>query len=313
MQPQFVGIDVSKDSLDVAASPSGRSWRVPNSPAGHKRLVRELSALKPSLAVLEASGGFELPAADALEAGSIRVRIVNPRQVRDFARGIGKLAKTDPIDAQVLARFAAVVRPEPRPLPHVNSRRLSALMLRRSQLVDFVDRERHHLATADACVEQDIDAHTLQLKARLAAVEREIDQLIQGDADWRERCEVITSVSGAGKVLARTLIAGLPELGTLGAKQVSLLVGTAPLNRDSGRMKGKRTIWGGRAHVRSVLYMAALVASRSNPVIKAFYQRLLAAGKAKKLALVACMRKLIVILNAMVRDKAMWREVPQAA
>jgi transposase len=311
--PIFVGIDVSKDRLDVASLPAGRKWHVANRPAGLKRLVQELEALRPELIALEASGGYELAAAQALNAAGLRVSIVNPRQVRDFARGTGKLAKTDPIDALVLARFAEVVRPEPRPLAHEGTRQLQALVLRRTQLVELVDCEKHHMANAEACVQEDIQASIAQLKTRLRGIEREIRQLIRDDEDWRRRHSVITSVKGAGNGLAQTLIAGVPELGMLGGKQVSLLVGTAPLNRDSGRMKGKRTVWGGRARVRAVLYMAALVASRFNPVIRAFYQRLLARGKAKKLALVACMRKLIVILNAMVRDMTAWREMPQTS
>jgi transposase len=311
--PIFVGIDVSKDRLDAAVLPAGRKWHISNDPAGRERLVRELTALWPELVALEASGGYELAAAEALTAAGLRVSIVNPRQVRDFARGTGKLAKTDPIDALVLARFAAVVRPAPRPLAPEAAHQLRALVLRRTQLVEMIDSEKHHLANADACVKEDIKASIEQLRARLKGLEREIAQRIRADEDWRQRHAVITSVKGAGKGLAQTLIAGVPELGALGGKQVSLLVGTAPLNRDSGRMKGKRTVWGGRAKVRSVLYMAALVASRHNPVIRAFYQRLLARGKAKKAALVACMRKLIVILNAMVRDTALWREIPLTA
>jgi transposase len=309
----FVGIDVSKDSLDVAILPEGRKWRVANGRAGLEGLVGKLTALQPDLVALEASGGYELAAAGALSAAGLRVSVVNPRQVRDFARGTGKLAKTDPIDALVLARFAEVVRPAPRPLAQEAAHQLRALVLRRTQLVELIDGEKHHLANADAWVREDIKASILQLRARLKGVEREITQQIRADSDWRQRHAVITSVKGAGNGLAQTLIAGVPELGALGGKQVSLLVGTAPLNRDSGRMKGKRTVWGGRARVRAVLYMAALVASRYNPVIRAFYQRLLARGKAKKAALVACMRKLIVILNAMVRDMAPWREMSLTA
>jgi transposase len=304
----FVGIDVSKDRLDVAALPAGRNWHVANAQAGLKRLVLELMELQPELVALEASGGYELAVAQALNAAGLRVSVVNPRQVRDFARGTGKLAKTDRLDALVLARFAEVVRPEPRPLAHQATRQLQALVLRRTQLVELLDREKHHLANAEACIQEDIRASIAQLKARKAVIERQIAQLIRADEDWQQRHSIITSVKGAGDGLAQTLIAGVPELGDLGGKQVSLLVGTAPLNRDSGRMKGKRTVWGGRTKVRAVLYMAALVASRYNPVIRAFYQRLLARGKAKKLALVACMRKLIVILNAMVRDMTPWRE-----
>jgi transposase len=309
----FVGIDVSKDRLDVAILPEGRKWQVSNGHAGRERLVCELAALQPELVALEASGGYELAAAGALVAAGLRVSVVNPRQVRDFARGTGKLAKTDPIDALVLARFAEVVRPAPRPLAQDAARQLQALVLRRTQLVELIDSEKHHLANADAWVREDIEASILQLRARLKGIEREIAQRIRADSDWRQRHAVITSVKGAGNGLAQTLIAGVPELGALGGKQVSLLVGTAPLNRDSGRMQGKRTVWGGRAKVRAVLYMATLVASRYNPVIRSFYQRLLARGKAKKLALVACMRKLIVILNAMVRDMAPWHEMQQTS
>lgn len=306
----WVGIDVGKDRLDVASS-AGRCWQVSNGASGLKQLVSDLVVQQPQLVVLEASGGYELNAAHALAAAGLQVSIVNPRQVRDFARGMGKLAKTDPIDARVLARFAEVVRPAPRPLAREGASQLQALVLRRGQLVELLSREKHHLATAgDACVRADIQAHMAELKLRRAALQRQISQLIHADQDWCRRQQVMTSIKGVGDVLAQTLLAGLPELGSLGGKQIALLVGTAPLNRDSGRMKGKRTVWGGRARVRAVLYMSTLVASRHNQQIRAFYQRLLARGKAKKLALVACMRKLIVILNAMVRDLATWRPTP---
>jgi transposase len=311
--PVFVGIDVAKDHLDIALRPLGRAWRVRNDRAGVAQLLRKLVAIGPTLVVLEASGGYELTAADALSGAGLPVRIANPRQVREFARGTGRLAKTDPIDAAALAHFAEVVRPEPRPLPAKHARRLAALVLRREQVVAMVSAERHHLAQADACVEELIVAHIGQLKAAQADIERQIDQLIGEEPAWRQRANVLRSAKGVGPVLAQTLIAGVPELGTLGAKQIALLVGTAPLNHDSGRYQGKRTIWGGRARVRAVLYMAALVASQRNPVIRAFYERLLARGKLKKVALVACMHKLLIILNAMVRDDRTWHEMPATA
>lgn len=311
--PVFVGIDVAKDHLDVSLRPSGRAWQVRNDRAGVAQLLHKLVAVGPAAVVLEASGGYELAAGDALSGAGLAVSIVNPRQVREFARGTGHLAKTDPIDARVLAHFAEVVRPEPRPLPTKHARQLASLVLRREQVVAMVSAERHHLAQADAWVKELIVAHIGQLKAAQAEVERQISALIRADAGWRQRADVLTSAKGVGPVLTQTLIAGVPELGTLGAKQIALLVGTAPLNHDSGRFQGKRTIWGGRARVRAVLYMAALVASKRNPVIRAFYERLLARGKAKKVALVACMHKLLIILNAMVRDNRPWQDAPGAA
>jgi transposase len=311
--PVFVGIDVSKQHLDVAVRPQGRVWRVSNDQAGLAQLVRQLGAARPERVVLEASGGYELAAADALSGAGLAVSIVNPRQVREFARGTGKLAKTDPIDARVLAHFAEVNRPEPRPLPGKHARHLAALVLRREQLVEMVTAERHHLAQADPCVQELIKAHLSQLKAAQTDVEKQIAALIRADESWRKRASILRSVKGVGPVLTQTLLAGVPELGSLGAKQIGLLVGIAPLNRDSGRFRGKRTCWGGRARVRSVLYMAALVASRRNPVIRAFYMRLLDRGKLKKVALVACMHKLLIILNAMVRDGHPWQGMPAAA
>jgi transposase len=309
----FIGIDVAKDHLDVMLRPHGRAWRVRNDRAGIEGLRRRLVEVCPAAIVLEASGGYELAASDALSSAGLPVSIVNPRQVREFARGTGRLAKTDPIDAQVLAHFGEVVRPAPRPLPSQHARRLAALVLRREQLVAMVSTERHHLAQADACVRELILANLTHLKAAQASVEQQIAQLIRTDPDWSQREAVLRSAKGVGPVLTQTLLAGLPELGSLGAKQIGLLVGIAPLNRDSGRFQGKRTTWGGRARVRSVLYMAALVACRRNPVIRAFYDRLLARGKAKKVALVACMHKLLIILNAMVRDRHAWKNVPNTA
>jgi transposase len=310
---QFVGIDVAKDHLDIAVRPAGRSWQVNNDRRGRAQLRRKLTAIAPALIVLEASGGYELATADELSLAGLPVRVVNPRQVRDFARGTGRLAKTDPIDAKVLAHFADVVRPSPRPQPGKHARRLAALVLRREQLVEMVTAERHHLAQADSCVQDLIKAQICQLKEAQAAIEAQIAEVVSSDADWRERAAILRSAKGVGPVLTQILIAGLPELGSLDSKQIGLLVGVAPLNHDSGHFKGKRTIWGGRARVRSVLYMAALVASRRNPVIKPFYERLIARGKLKKVALVASMHKLLIILNAMVRDRHCWRDLPAAA
>jgi transposase len=276
-------------------------------------LVSRLRGVQPERIVLEASGGYELAAADALSSSGLPVSIVNPRQVREFARGTGRLAKTDPIDAQVLAHFADIVRPAVRPLPGKHSRRLSALVLRREQLVAMVSAERHHLGQADASVRDLISANIRHLKSAQVEVKQQISQLIRADAAWQQREQVLRSAKGVGPVLTLTLIAGVPKLGTLGAKQIGLLLGTAPINHDSGRYQGKRTIWGGRARVRAVLYMAALVATKCNPVIRAFYQRLLARGKAKKVALVACMHKLLIILNAMVRDGRTWQQLPAGA
>ena len=308
MEQTFIGIDVSKDRLDVHVRPSDEAFAVARDGAGLAVLVERLGALAPHLVVLEATGGFEMTVAAALAAAGTPLAVVNPRQVRDFARATGQLAKTDALDAKVIARFAEQVRPEPRPVPDAQARALGELVARRRQIIEMMTAERNRRGqlTSRRLI-KGVERLLAALQKELSELEREIGDGIRGTPAWRERDELLRSVPGIGDVVARTLIADLPELGHLDRKQIAALVGVAPLNRDSGTMRGKRTIWGGRAKVRSVLYMAALVASRHNPVLAAFYQRLVSAGKAKKLAITAVMRKLLTILNAMIRDSRPWQ------
>ena len=304
----FVGIDVSKEQLDVALRPSGEQWAVTHAERGITTLVRRLRRLTPTLVVLEATGGFELPLTGALAAAGLPVVVVNARQVRDFAKATGRLAKTDALDAAVLAQFAEAVRPPPRPLPDAATQALSALLTRRRQLLAMRTAEQNRVATAPPAVRREIQAHLAWLTRRLATLDDDLGRTIRESPVWREKDDLLQSVPGVGPGLARTLLAGLPELGTLTHKQVAALVGVAPLNRDSGTWRGRRMVWGGRAPVRAALYMSALVATRCNPVIRTFYQRLCAAGKAKTVALTACMHKLLTILNAMVKHRTPWRE-----
>ena len=308
MEQTFIGIDVAKDQLDVHVFPSDEAFAVARTGEGLATLIERLGPLEPHLVVLEATGGFELTVAAALVAARIPLAVVNPRQIRDFARATGQLAKTDALDAKVIARFAAKVQPEPRPVPDEQARALGELVARRRQVIEMMVAERNRRRQLSSRrLLKSVDRLLAVLQKELTELNRDIGEGIRGTPAWRERDELLRSVPGVGNIVARTLIADLPELGRLDRKQIAALVGIAPLNRDSGKMRGKRTTWGGRAKVRCVLYMAALVASRRNPVLAAFYQRLLRAGKAKKLALTAVMRKLLTILNAMVRDNRRWQ------
>jgi transposase len=302
---RFVGIDVSKDWLDVAVRPGGEPWRESNDATGIAAVVARLAKLAPTLVVLEASGGCEALVALELGTAGLALAVVNPRQVRDFARAIGQLAKTDRLDAAVLAHFAEAVRPEARPLPDAQTRELQALVTRRRQLQELLVAERNRRRVAPAILHASLDEHIAWLRARVAELDRDLTRMLHASPLWQAEERLLRSVKGVGPVTAATLIACLPELGTLNRQGIAALVGVAPLARDSGKHKGERHIWGGRAHVRSVLYMAALVASRANPVIQPFYERLVATHK-KKVALTACMRKLLVILNAMKRDGTRW-------
>jgi len=306
----FVGIDVARDHLEIATRPAGERWQVGNDADGISALVARLRALTPVLIVLEASGGFELAVLTALGCAGLAVVAVNPRQVRDFARAVGRLAKTDALDAQVLAHFAEAVRPPVRPLSDAATQALSALVTRRRQLVEMLTAEENRRKTAPPAVRADIQEHIAWLRKRLKGVDGELSQAIRGSSLWREQEDVLRSVPGVGPVLSTTLLADLPELGTISRKQIGALVGLAPVNRDSGTLRGKRTIWGGRANVRAALYMGALVGSRYNPVLRAVYTRLLAAGKTRKLALTACMHKLLTILNAMLKHRTRWAPGP---
>lgn len=302
-----VGIDVSKDSLDVAVSGRGAVRSFANSSDGHTQIVRFLRPLAPERIVLEATGGYERTLVVELVAADLPAVVVNPRQVRDFARAIGRLAKTDRIDAQVLARFAADVRPEIRPVPDENAQRLREQLARRRQLVRMITAESNRLKQVRGkVVRRSIETVLKALRKQLDDIDRRLDELIRQTPAWREKEDLLKTVPGVGDKTARTLIAQLPELGRCSRQQIAALVGVAPINRDSGQFRGKRTTWGGRGDVRSILYMATLSASRFNPTIQKHYQHLLAKGKQKKVALVACMRKLLTILNALVRENKLW-------
>ena len=305
-QSNYAGIDVSQATLDMAEHATGQQWSFGNDDAGIAETVAVLANLKPALVVLEATGGIEVPVVTELVAANLPVVVVNPRQVRDFAKATGRLAKTDALDAQVIAHFAAAVQPELRPLPDTQAQEFSAIMARRRQLQDMLTMEKNRLRVARRLVRGRIKAHIGWLENELTHTNADLERSIRESPVWREKDDLLRSVPGIGPVTSCTLIAGLPELGMLGRKQIATLVGVAPLNRDSGTLRGKRTIWGGRAQVRAVLYMAALASTRHNPVIKSLYRRLCAAGKVKKVALVACMHKLLLILNSMVKHNIRW-------
>jgi transposase len=306
----YVGIDVSKAVLDVAVKPSGEVWSVPNTAEGMQRLVEKLGGMSARLIVLEATGGLERRAVAALAAAALPVVAVNPRQVRDFAKATGQLAKTDTIDAAILALFADRIRPELRPLRDAETQELEALVVRRRQVVDMIVAEKNRLSAAPPSkrVRTAIGKTIKWFEKQLEEIDNDIDSAVKGSSAWREKDDLLQSVPGVGKVLSRTLLSLVPELGVLDKKQLAALVGVAPLNRDSGMQRGRRSVWGGRAHVRAVLYMGALVAARFNPTIRAFHARLRASGKLPKVALVACMRKLLTILNAIVRDRTPWTQ-----
>jgi transposase len=307
-EPQiFVGVDVSKARLDVAVRPSGDTVTVPYDEAGIAGLVVRLQTWQPAAVVLEATGDLESVLVSALAAAGLPVHVVNPRQVRDFARATGQLAKTDALDAQLLAQFGEVLRPAPRPLPDEATQALSAVLTRRRQLIEMLTAEKNRLSHTRLALRTRLEAHIEWLTRELRRVDADLDTAIRHSPVWREQDDLLQSMPGVGPGLSRTMLAELPELGRLSSKQLAALVGVAPHNRDSGTLRGKRTIWGGRAVVRTALYMATLVATKWNPVIKAVYHQFLARGKAKKVALVACMHKLLIILNAMVKHRTPWR------
>lgn len=312
MTSKFVGIDVSKASLDIAVLPSKEAWTESNDDDGIQRLVERLQGLSPDLVVLEATGGYEAVVAAKLASADVPVAVVNPRQVRDFAKAMGRLAKTDKLDAEMLALFAERVRPEPRPLGDAAQQVLTALLTRRRQLIEMLVAERNRLASTRVDrVRGGIEANITWLKARLREVDDEIKREARKSPIWREREALFKGIPGVGFLTIATLHAELPELGKVNGKRIAGLVGVAPYNRDSGTsIRGKRGCWGGRAQIRAILYMAALTATRSNPVIAAYYKRLVERGKPKKVAIVACMRKLLVHLNAMARDNAPWKYAP---
>lgn len=306
MAKKFVGVDVSRDTLTVALHPGGEIRDFPNTERGRADLTSYLRRRDVARVVLEASGGYERPVAQALQDVGLSVAVVNPRQVRDYARAVGRLAKTDAIDAQVLAQFAQAVGPEPRPLADEATQTLVHLVTRRDQIVQMLTAEKNRLHSAPPDLRPSIAEHIAWLEKGRAELEEKIRAVVESNPQWRERQRILRSVPGVGPVVATTVLGCLPELGELNRKEIAALVGVAPFNRDSGQMRGRRAVWGGRGQVRKVLYMAAVAAVRVNPVLRAFYRRLVAAGKAPKVALVACMRKLLVILNAMARHRTLW-------
>ena len=310
-EPRFVGIDVSKAQVDVAVRPTGQRWVASYDETAVEELVSQMVDLGPALVLLEATGGLELPLVAALAAAALPVVVVNPRQVRDFARATGTLAKTDALDAGGLAHFADVVRPDVRPLKDAETQVLNSLTARRHQVMTMLVSEKNRLGTAIGAVSPRIEAHIAWLEQELSDLDKGLRQTLRRSPVWREKDDLLRTVPGVGEQLSLTLLANLPELGTLNRRQIAALVGVAPYNRDSGTLRGKRAVWGGRSRVRAVLYMRALAASRHNPAIRDFYQRLLAAGKPKKVALVACMRKLLVILNAMLKHGSPWCDITQ--
>ena len=302
---KFAGIDVAKDTLEVFITP-GTQKSFLNNDEGRKELSRFLSDARPGLVVLEATGGYQIPVVETLALRKLPVVVVNPRQVRDFAKATGRLAKTDTIDAEIIARFAEAIKPEARPLKDSDAHRLQSFVARRRQLVEMLTMERNRLETASDWTRPDIEAHIEWLADCIKKTDKDISSFIRKTPLWREKENLLRSVKGIGPVNASILLARLPELGKLNRKKISALVGLAPFTRDSGRFKGRRSIFGGRADIRAVLYMAALSAIRYNPIIKTFYERLIHAGKLPKVAITACMRKLVVILNAMMRTNTPW-------
>ncbi len=305
-QELFIGVDICKDRLDIANDSNSEVWSQANDDSGVSLLVEKLIPLKPSLIVMEATGGLETLLYSALVTAGLPAVVVNPRQIRDFAKALGKLAKTDAIDAWVLARFGAAVRPEVRPIKDEQTRELAALVTRRRQLIGMRTAEKTRLRQAAKWTRKDIKSLIIVFDKRLAKLEKEIADHVKNTPGWKEKDEIITSVPGAGPNLSSHLLACLPELGKLDRKKIATRVGVAPLNRDSGKFRGNRKVWGGRGQVRSALYMSTLSATKYNPCIKQFYQRLIAKGKKPKVALTACMRKLLTILNTMAKNNTAW-------
>ncbi len=302
----YVGIDIAKDYMEVVVHGDKQHWSFTNDESGISKLKAKLRKLTPALVVLEATGGFEVPVAAELGVAKIPTAVVNPRQIRDFAKSVGMLAKTDILDAMIIARFAASVQPIPYPVPEAEVQELGAIIARRRQVIEMLTAEKNRCHNASMTIKSRIQDHIEWLKRELDDINKKLKQKVKESPIWREKDELLQSVPGVGPNLSITILAELPELGTLNRKQIAALVGVAPLNRDSGTMRGKRTIWGGRKTVRSALYMATFVAVRFNPLLKGFYKRLCASGKARKVALVACMRKLLSILNAMLKNRTSW-------
>src|SRR3990170_1125071 len=309
----YVGIDVSKATLDAAVRPTGQRLNVPNQEKGVRELVASFGEPSQALVILEATGGLELPVAAALAEAGFSVAIVNPRQVRDFAKATGKLAKTDRIYAQILAHFGEAIKPEPRPVPEGEALLFKQMLSRRRQLVEMITAEKNRFSTTPSALRQGVQAHIAWLQESLARLDDELGNRIKASPMWRASEELLRTAKGVGPVCSRTLLVDLPELGKLDRKEIAALVGVAPLNRDSGKLQGKRAVWGGRGRVRAILYMATLSATRYNPDIRALYLRLRAAGKPAKVALTACMHKFLTILNAMIKHRTPWSHATQIA
>ena len=306
--PVFVGIDVAKDHLDIHVRPSGEAFSLPHDAEGLEALATRLVDLAPELVVLEATGGFEVAVVAALASAGLRLAVVNPRQVRALARAIGRLAKTDRLDAEVIALFAERVRPEARAVPNAQVRALADLIARRRQIIDMITAESNRQRqTHEPRLQRSLERHLAWLQHELREIDRDLDGTVRGTPAWRETEDLLASVPGIGPITARTLIAELPELGLLDRRRVAALVGVAPINRDSGAMRGRRVIMGGRTAVRNALFMATVSATRWNPTIRSFYHRLTQSGRPPKVARVACMRKLLTILNAVLRDRRAWK------
>jgi transposase len=304
----FIGVDIAKDSFEFAVYGDDRHFNMSNDETGIRQAVEQIQKLSPELLVLEATGGYEHPLVAALSIAKLPVVVINPRQVRDFAKATGHLAKTDAIDAAVLAQFAAVIKPDLRPIADADMLLLKEVVSRRQQLVEILVAERNRLGVAhNPSVKAGIQAHIDWLKKRLDETDGELRKQIEESPLWRAKDDLLRTVPGVGPMTSAALLANLPELGSLNRHQIAALVGVAPFNRDSGRMRGKRSVWGGRSSVKATLYMAALSATKWNPAIKTFYERLCASGKPKKVALTACMRKLLIVLNSMMKNNTAWR------
>jgi transposase len=302
----FVGIDVAKDHLDICVLPLKKAWSIKYTDIAVDELAAQLVTLNPHSIAMEATGGYEAPLAAALAHAALPVCIINPRHIRDFAKATGLLAKTDTLDAYAIARFAQAIKPEARPLPTESENALKAIIARRRQIISMLTAEKCRLQQANPAIVKSIKTVIAFLQKQLDGINDELKAFIQSSPAWREKEEILCSVKGIGPITASTLLAELPELGAITRNAVGALGGVAPFNRDSGTKRGKRVTWGGRSSLRSVLYMATICATRSNPLIRSFYTRLKAAGKPSKVAIVACMRKLLTILNAMIKHKTMW-------
>jgi len=311
-KPNYVGIDIAKSSMEVVVHEGKEHWTYANDEHGLEKLLAKMKRLAPVLIVMEATGGYEVIVASELQSQGFSVAVVNPRHIREFARSVGILAKTDILDARVIARYAATVQPPCRLLPGEDTQKLGVILMRRRQVVVMLTAEKNRLRQADPAVKERIKEHINFLEHELDDINRELKQLVADNPEWKEKNDIIQSIPGVGPNLAITLLADFPELGKLNRKQIAALGGLAPFNRDSGSLRGKRMIWGGRDSIRSAAYMSTFVAIRYNPVLKTFFTRLRAAGKPYKVSMVACMRKLLCILNAMLKNRTMWNQpVPQ--